>query len=255
MHGLQARRSSRHGAVLALALAVGGAALAVAAEQARRVVRAHRRARAPVRRLARTGGRSGRRVLVLGDSTGVGVGCAAPDHPVPARLARAHPCATVLDLCVSGATVAGLHLQAREALSDAQASWDLVLVLAGGNDVLRRTPLPLLSAQVRSLLAMLAPRTRRIVWAGMANVGAAPMFLPPLSWWLSARARAVDRLLAHEVRAAGADYVGFFRERRDCPFAAEPRRYFAGDGVHPNGRAHARCWAGLRPAVARALTA
>ncbi len=234
------------------ALAVAASALlAVGAEQARRVAAARRwGARAPAV-FGRTPPAPTRRVLLVGDSTGVGVGCDHPADSIAARLARDVPGAEVRNLCASGATVADVLAVVRGLPPGAH--WDLVLVFAGGNDVLRHTRAAVLAADARELLRRLQPRAAQVLWAGMANVGSAPLFLPPFSWWMSARTRRVDALLRQVVQAEGAGYARFYAERGDCPFSADPDRYFARDGVHPSAQAYARCYATLRPAFARTL--
>lgn len=234
------------------ALAVAASALlAVAAEQVRRVAAARRLgARAPAA-YGRAVAAPSCRVLLVGDSTGAGVGCEHPGESIAARLARDVPGAEVRNLCASGATVAQVLAVVQALPHDAR--WDLVLVFAGGNDVLRHTAAPALDRDARALLRALRPRAAQVLWAGMANVGLAPLFLPPFSWWMSARTRRVNRLLRQVARAEGAQYAEFYAERDRCPFSADPDRYFARDGVHPSAQAYARCYAVLRPAIARAL--
>jgi lysophospholipase L1-like esterase len=193
-----------------------------------------------------------RRILLLGDSTGVGLGCEPARHSIAARLAADEPDADITNLCRTGARVADLLAQLHAA---PEPDFDLVLVFAGGNDVLRWTPLDRLAQQAAELLAALRTRSPQVVWAGMANVGRAPLFLPPLSWLLSARARRVNRLLRRCAGAGGARFVEFFREPLADPFSAEPQRYFGSDGVHPSAEAYAWCWRHMRPALARAWPA
>jgi lysophospholipase L1-like esterase len=193
------------------------------------------------------------RVLLVGDSTGVGVGCDDAQQSIAALLARDFDQVEVHNLCANGATVADVLATVRDV--EALGGFDLVLVFAGGNDVLRRTPWPQLQQATRALLAALQGHGAQVVWAGMANVGLAPLFLPPFSWWMTARTRRVNRLLAREAAARGARFVDFFREQGDDPFSADPARFYARDGVHPSSRAYAYCYARMRPAIASVLAA
>lgn len=57
-------------------------------------------------------------------------------------------------------------------------------------------------ATAARLLDALRGRARRVLWVGMANVGLAPLFLPPFSWWMTARTRRANGLLAAQMQAA-----------------------------------------------------
>ncbi|MBE7940075.1 MULTISPECIES: GDSL-type esterase/lipase family protein [Ramlibacter] len=234
-----------------LAAAAGLAMADAARRQLDGIARARADAAAARGAWSRPVGEPLRRVLVLGDSTGVGVGADPGRDSIAALLAREHPQAHVLNLSASGARVADMLAQARQAA--AQGPWDLVLVLGGGNDVLQRTPWPALAASADALLATLRGRSGRVVWAGMANVGLAPLFLRPLGWWVSLRTRRAVRLYRAACARQGARFVDFFCEAGEDPFSAEPARYYARDGVHPSAAAYALCWQRLRPAVAGAL--
>ncbi|HZY17699.1 MAG TPA: GDSL-type esterase/lipase family protein [Ramlibacter sp.] len=194
-----------------------------------------------------------RRVLLVGDSTGAGVGCEHPRESIAARLADEFPDAEVRNLCLNGATVADVLRTVRGL--PAGPRFDLVLVFAGGNDVLKRTPWAELESGSQALLGELQARAGQVLWAGMANVGLAPLFLPPFSWWMTARTRRANRLLARQARRAGARFVDFFREKADDPFSADPQRFYARDRVHPSAQAYAWCYAQMRPAIAAVLAA
>jgi lysophospholipase L1-like esterase len=232
-----------------IALALSPAAALVAA-QARRVWRARTVAADAPATFSQLLPAARQRILLVGDSTGAGVGCERADESIAARLARDFAQAEVRNLCVNGATVAHV-LQAVRGLG--AAGFDLVLVFAGGNDVLRRTPCHELRRDTAALLDELGGRGAQVVWTGMANVGLAPLFLPPFSWWMTARTRRVNRLLATEAAAAGVRFVDFFRERGSDPFSADPARFYARDHVHPSGQAYAYCYARMRPAIQQAL--
>jgi lysophospholipase L1-like esterase len=192
-----------------------------------------------------------RRILLVGDSTGAGVGCEHAHETIAALLARDFARSEVRNLCVSGASVADVLRTVRGLRLD--DAFDVALVFAGGNDVLGRTARRDLQRDACALLAELHGRGVHVLWAGMANVGLAPLFLPPFSWWMTARARRVKRLLARQSRAAGASFIDFFRERGSDPFSADPARFYARDRVHPSAQAYAYCYTRMRPVIARVL--
>src|SRR3954466_11117824 len=176
------------------------AAAAVAVAQARRVARSRTLAARAPERFSRSIPAPRHRILLVGDSTGSGVGCERADQSIAARLARDFAGSEVRNLCVNGATVADVLRTVRALRTD--DIFDVVLVFAGGNDVLRRTPWRDLQRDTATLLAELQHRAARVVWAGMANVGLAPLFMPPFSWWMTSRTRRVNRVLARQAVAA-----------------------------------------------------
>lgn len=189
-----------------------------------------------------------RRILLLGDSTGVGVG-GGPQQSVAALLAQEHPQLRLVNACRSGARLADVVAQVA-AHAPALHRFDGVLLLAGGNDVLRTRNLKQLTAASQGLMQALAPVAARVVWLGPANIGHAPVFLPPLSWWLSQRTRQASRLYARCARQVGASYLDFFGVGAADPFVADRRRWFARDGIHPSAEAYRYCYARLRRSAA-----
>ncbi|HZF80087.1 MAG TPA: GDSL-type esterase/lipase family protein [Rubrivivax sp.] len=185
------------------------------------------------------------RVLVVGDSTGVGVGASDPSESVPGLLARDHPDIDIINLCHNGDQVAdvlprlhrnGWHHQ----------RFDAVLLHVGGNDVLKRLSLSALRRDVISLLHTLRQMSDCVVWLGPANIGLASPFLPPLSWWLSRRTRRFCRLFARCAREQDVDFVNFFSEPRDDVFSRERSTYFAADRFHPSSASYRYCYDKVR---------
>lgn len=174
------------------------------------------------------------RVLVLGDSTGVGVGADAAEASLAGLLAARFPHTEVVNHAFNGARLNELAAQA-ERLNCAGPRFDLALLLAGGNDVLHLTRRQCLLGDARRLLRRLRQLAHHTVWLGCADVGRSPALVPPLSWWFSRRTLRTMQSLAHEARAHGAVFVDF---THDPP---GPLR-FAADGVHPDSESYRRCF-------------
>lgn len=194
------------------------------------------------------------RVLLVGDSTGVGVGAERPEQTLPGLLAARFARMTLVNRCVSGARVAEVCSQV-EASVHAREPYDLVLALAGGNDVIRMTPHPQLRADARRLAHGLAGVGCPAVWIG-CGVGRSPRLLPPVSWWACRHSRETIRLLAAEAAAAGIDFIDFTTDAHDRVFARQPSLYFAADGIHPSAAGYLYCFEELmraRPALAAQL--
>jgi lysophospholipase L1-like esterase len=177
-----------------------------------------------------------RHLLVVGDSTGVGTGAAHADHSLAGRLAHDHPHVAIVNRARNGATT-------RDAIGqlgcERDGRYDVVLVHVGANDILRRTPLPQLACDVEALMARAQSAGRHVLVTTTPNVGLAPAFFPPLSWWLTLRSRQVRNLFAATCRSRGAHYANFFHPRSCDPFSREWQRYFAADRFHPSSECYA----------------
>lgn len=216
---------------LAAAGAVVGLALATTAwrfAEARDLARASEPFRSD-------GSGAGVRVLVIGDSTGVGTGASSPAESVAGRIAARHPGVAIDNRSRDGARFADLVAQ----LDAARGPYAMVLVQAGGNDVIRLTGEEQLRHDVDAVLTRAGARAPVVVVMPAGNVGIAPFFWPPVSWWMSARARTMHEVVRDAASRHGAIYVGLYREREDDPFARDPTRMYAADGLHPSGDGYA----------------
>lgn len=175
-------------------------------------------------------------VLVVGDSTGVGTGASSPADSIAGRLGAAFPHVSIINRAANGARTLDVLMQLAGA---APGRYDLVLVHAGGNDVLRRTPLRALEPQVETVMRLARKLSPNVIVTTIPNIGLLPMFFPPLSWWMSRRARQVCGIYAAAAREHGAQYIEFFHKRGDCPLMGDPARYFARDGFHPSNDCYA----------------
>jgi lysophospholipase L1-like esterase len=175
-------------------------------------------------------------VLVVGDSTGVGTGASTPGASIAGLLGAAFPQVSIVNLAVNGARTLDVIMQLASA---APGRYDLVLVHAGGNDVLRRTPIRALAPQVDALMRLARRLSSNVIVTTIPNIGLLPMFFPPVSWWMSRRSRQVCMLYAAAARTHGAHYLDFFHERGACPLTSDPARYFASDGLHPSDECYA----------------
>lgn len=185
------------------------------------------------------------RLLLLGDSTGVGVGSETGGASLAGLLARDFPRVEIFNECSNGAKVVDL-LDQLHAHSSSKRPFDLVLVLAGGNDVLKLTDPLLLGQQATLFLQKLRPQALHVVWMGSADIGRAPALMPPLSWafgWLCRRAM---RSLEEAVRREGAEFINFCGTEHNRVFSTAPERYFARDGLHPSAAGYRHCFDELK---------
>lgn len=183
------------------------------------------------------------RVLVIGDSTGVGTGSSSPADSVAGRIARDFPGAEIVNLARNGARMKDVPAQLARAGTE---EYDLILLQIGGNDILRFTSLTRLRDAVTNLLKTSSGRARRVVFISTGNVGLAPAFFPPLSWVYTWRTRSVRALFMEVAREQGVQYVDLFRERGRGIFEEDPARYYASDFLHPSGEGYGVWYRELR---------
>jgi len=211
------------------------------------------------RRFAKAGRRFERRlsaqsatVLILGDSTGVGVGAARPDESVAGLLAADYPDADIVNVAVSGTRVSGAIRQARTCL-EAGMRFDLALLHVGGNDVVADTPLHQLADDCDTLLRELGTLAARTAWLGPPDLGLAPLFPRPYAWLMASRSRAATKVFSAAAARHNVVFVDFSAPAHVAYFRKRRRKHFAIDGFHPNsasykyGYAVARRMLGLQP--------
>lgn len=180
------------------------------------------------------------RMLVVGDSTAVGTGASAPDRSVAGLIGRAHPRLAIENRATDGARAADVLQQLQRG-----GTFDLVLVQVGGNDVIRLTGAGSLQADLDSVAAQARRLSPKVVLMPCGNVGNAPFFYAPVSWWMTDRSRTLHRAVRAAAAAHGAVYVNLFHEREDDPFVRDPSLN-ASDGLHPGDRGYALWWQTLR---------
>lgn len=168
------------------------------------------------------------RLLIVGDSTGVGTGASAPSASLAGLLTHDHPRLWIENRARDGATFAGTADQLERG-----GRFAIVLVLAGGNDVIRLRSPDALRADIERTAVLARERADVVVLMPAGNVGNAPIFLPPLSWEMTRRARVLHELVRDVAQRHGLVYVDLFHERDDDPFVQRPELN-ASDGLHPS---------------------
>jgi len=176
------------------------------------------------------------RLLIVGDSTAVGTGASSPQASLAGLIAAEHADWAIANRARDGAKFADVVEQLA-----GDERFDTVLLLAGGNDVVRLTGAEALRSSVDEALARARELAPRVIVMPAGNVGNAPFFHPPWSWWMSHRARRLHRIVRDAAASHDAAYVDLYKERRDDPFAQQPKRLNAADGLHPSDEGY-RLW-------------
>lgn len=190
-------------------------------------VRGGQRVRATALRFERIVPNATTRILIAGDSVAFGTGADKPEDSIAGLFGQDFPNAEIVNVGVNGQKLGGV---AATLAPLAGQRFDLVVLICGGNDVLRFTPLAQLNHDAKAAVA--AARTLGpVVWMPEGNLGNAPLFPRWISWLLNRRstqARAVFRSAS-----AGASYVDVFLDHRHDPRHKDASRYYSADRFHP----------------------
>ncbi len=174
-------------------------------------------------------------MLVVGDSTAVGVG-SVPQQSVPARVAQE------LNLSVenhakSGATLQDVRMQLQQA---SQEHYELILIQAGANDVMSLARYTTVSEEARLVLEEALRLSERVVFLTAGDIGQAPIWPFPLNVMLSHRTTQVRNQIQPLAESLGVLYVDLYA--LPDPFGTDPTRYYAPDFLHLSADGYA-VWA------------
>ena len=181
-----------------------------------------------------------RRLLIVGDSTAVGTGATSASSSLAGLIAQQHPRLLIENRARDGALFADVAQQLLR-----PGHFDIVLVQAGGNDVIRLRREVSMRNDIDDMLDAARQRADVVIVMPAGNVGNAPFFFPPWSWWMTHRARTMHRLIARAAQRGGATYVELFHERELDPFVRQPELH-ASDGLHPSDAGYRVWWQALQ---------
>ena len=180
----------------------------------------------------------GASLLVVGDSTAVGTGASSPTQSLAGLIAREHPQLKIVNRAGDGAKYEDI---ARQLEGAAGERFDAILVLGGGNDVIRLTPYAALEENIARVAALARTQARLVVFLPSGNVGSAPFFFPPWSWLMTQRSQTLHRFVKEIAADNGALYVNLYKDKSGDPFAQRPDELNASDGLHPSDAGY-RLW-------------
>ncbi|WP_433477053.1 SGNH/GDSL hydrolase family protein [Spirillospora sp. CA-142024] len=181
------------------------------------------------------------RIVVIGESTAVGVGARRHTEALPGFLAVAlrERLRRGVAWSVSGENGATARRITTGLVPPANGSApDLVVVTVGINDLIRRRSLHRWTTDVAELVGVLRERYAgaKVLVAGMPPVHLFPALPRPLRSVLGERARTMDRIMRETAAACGAVHAPMDEAM------ARDRGLFATDGFHPSPAGY-RAWA------------
>lgn len=188
---------------------------------------------------------SGLRLLVVGDSTAVGVGASKKDTTIAGLFAR-DPNISIENRSVSGAKLSDTLMQLKGAREEKYA---LVLIQAGANDVINFVPYKEVEKNTLELLKVAKEKSVYAVMLSAGNVGLAPIFPYPYSRLITLRTKAVQEIIRQEAKRQGVAYVELFAERGEDVFEKDEKRYYAADGLHLRDDGYAYWYQEIRKGI------
>ena len=187
------------------------------------------------------------RLLIIGDSSGVGVGATDPNQSIAGRIASDFPEAEITNLAVSGSKVQDALEQLDQLTTEDQ--YDLIVLQIGGNDIVRFTKLADLERDLATLLELAKQHSDKVVQLTSGNVGTSQLLPFGTRWLFTIRTKQVRRIFLRVNAQAGSNYVDLYRIRAIDPYVADPVKYYSADFFHPSGAGYGVWYERVQPVI------
>jgi lysophospholipase L1-like esterase len=181
---------------------------------------------------------SGKTLLVIGDSTAVGVGATSATTSIAGRIGTDIPMLGIANLSLPGLRIESV-VRTLQNVKDSQ--FDAILLQVGMSDILWFTSEEKLSIQIDAMLNRSKAIAGDVVWMSTGNVGAAPIFPFPVDAVLSMRAKKINTLFQDKAVKFGVTYINLYYSRSEDPFLKDRKLFFASDRLHPSTEGY-RIW-------------
>lgn len=179
-----------------------------------------------------------RRILVIGDSSAVGVGAEDPSQSFAGYLGAQYPDAEVINRGVNGAKVRDLIPFLK---SHAQERYDLLMIHIGANDIVWFTPLNELELDLATVIGLAKPLAKDVVIMSCGDAGTARIFPYGIRWMFTIRTKQVRTIFLRIATYFHVHYVDLYLRHRVDPFYQEHTIYYSQDDFHPSGAGY-RFW-------------
>lgn len=172
------------------------------------------------------------RILVAGDSTGVGTGAEVSQDSIAGRIGKDFPTADIQNISENGIT---LEILRKKLDTLPESKYDLILIQIGANDVTSFTSKEKITEELTKVLDYAESHASSVVLVTAGNIGLSPVFKTPLSKVISARTLVVRDIFQKEAdRRSSVNYVDLFKVAEDDIFSTDIKKYYAPDFFHPS---------------------
>lgn len=198
--------------------------------------------------VAQVNAQATKRVLVIGDSTSYGTGALEKENSLVGRLAKDFPNIEIVNASENAMSMERLHEKLQTLKGE---KFDMVMIHIGGIDMLSFTP----SSKIHTLAKDIFSLTRdlsaqKVFLVSMNNPVSAPLFRFPVNHILDKRSKALTEVFADVCAQSSIDHIPLYVDNPDDPFHADPERYYAYDGIHPNDEGYGIVYEKIKTRVA-----
>lgn len=173
-----------------------------------------------------------KQILILGDSTAVGTGATSVQDSIAGRLMYDFPHAQITNLGKNGGLIRDVSEQIKQ-VSDQK--FDLIIISAGGNDVVSLTRKKAIYAHLGFILKeALQMSNGRVFFLLYNNIGDAPIFPGFVRYFLKKRCKNIQNHIEKITYTMRVSLVEVFPDEKNNPFLKHPETFFAEDGIHPS---------------------
>jgi len=173
------------------------------------------------------------RILVAGDSAGVGTGAENSEDSIAGRIGRDYPKADITNISENGITLEQLK---SKLYALPESKYGLILLQIGANDATRFTSKEKVEKELALVLNYAELHSPSVIVVTAGNIGLSPVFKSPLSNLITSRTLMVREIFIREIsERPGVQYVDLFESAENDIFSTDIDRYYAPDLFHPSG--------------------
>lgn len=176
------------------------------------------------------------RILVAGDSTGVGTGARSPQDSIAGRIGSDFPGAHISNISENGIT---LEVLRNKLYSLPKTEYNLIVIQIGSNDVTSFTSKQKVAEELKLVLDYAEEHSEKVIVLTAGNIGLSPVFKFPLSNLITYRTLMVREIFMKEVgERSSVYYVDLFESADDDMFSTDIEKYYAPDYFHPSSEGY-----------------
>ena len=187
-------------------------------------------------------------ILIIGDSTGVGVGADKPEDSIAGFLVEDG--FKVKNLSEDGAITKEVFKQIENENVIEGKKYDLVLIFSGGNDIMWFSNLNETILFFDKILDKAKEIGKKVVVMPPGNVGLAPIFREPVGLVFTNRTSFMREFFMKISEEKGVLYVDLFANKLEELFLDSPLDYFAQDLIHPSSKGYELWYLKMRDKLA-----